>query len=263
MKLFEIVAHRGAHDEVPENTIQAFQQALEQGADAVELDVRLTADSVPVVYHYFYLNEITACSGPIFRYTLSQLQNVRFVDKGDRSSDFRIPTLCEVLETFSGKIGLEIEIKGPELESAEIIAKVLCKYRHLWETMEATSYEPMLLSEVGRHCSGLATDLLIPRSEGWMKPDVIAYLAIHRSRQAHARAVHLHPSQLSHEVVSDIRRSGIEVHAWDVNDTNALNTVLELNIPRIDTDRLQQMLDFRRCLGNPFQSRESDGAFVR
>ncbi|MBN1218885.1 MAG: glycerophosphodiester phosphodiesterase [Anaerolineae bacterium] len=58
--MFEIVAHRGAPTEVaPENTIPAFQRAIDLGADAVELDVRLTADHVPVVYHYFYLEEAT------------------------------------------------------------------------------------------------------------------------------------------------------------------------------------------------------------
>ena len=49
MKEFEIVAHRGVHDEFPENTLPAFERAIELGADAVELDVRLTADGVPVV----------------------------------------------------------------------------------------------------------------------------------------------------------------------------------------------------------------------
>ena len=66
MKNFEIVAHRGIPTEAPENTIASFQRALELGADAIELDVRLTADKIPVVYHYFYLQENTSASGPIF-----------------------------------------------------------------------------------------------------------------------------------------------------------------------------------------------------
>ena len=64
MACFEIVAHQGAPTtEAPENTMPALQRAVASGADAVELDVRLTADGVPVVYHYFYLDAITAVSG--------------------------------------------------------------------------------------------------------------------------------------------------------------------------------------------------------
>ena len=53
----EVVAHRGVAEHAPENTLPAFLRALAVGADAVELDVRLTRDRVPVVYHYYYLDE--------------------------------------------------------------------------------------------------------------------------------------------------------------------------------------------------------------
>jgi glycerophosphoryl diester phosphodiesterase len=58
MHTFEIVAHRGVATQYPENTIPAFLRAIELGADAVELDVRLTKDKIPVVYHYYYLDKI-------------------------------------------------------------------------------------------------------------------------------------------------------------------------------------------------------------
>jgi glycerophosphoryl diester phosphodiesterase len=114
--------------------------------------------------------------------------------------------------------------------------------------IEVTSYEPGLLLAVGGRCPGVAMDLLFPRSEDWMGLDVVAYLAGHRARLARARAVHLHPSQLSLDVVSAIRRQGIEVHAWDVNDEQALRTAVELKVPRVCTDRLQQALQFRQAL---------------
>ncbi len=69
MAYFEIVAHRGITAEEPENTLPAFQRAIELGADAIELDVRLTSDRVPVVYHYYYLHLKTSAYGAIFEYT--------------------------------------------------------------------------------------------------------------------------------------------------------------------------------------------------
>ena len=251
MPYFEIVAHRGVPAEAPENTIPSFQCAIDLGADAIELDVRLTRDRVPIIYHYFYLNEATAISGPVFDYTFDQLQDVDVLGSGGNAvNGCRIPTLSQVLETFGGQIGLEIEIKGPEPESSETVSDVLHSFRHLWETIEVTSYEPMLLFDIRQRCPGLATDLLFPRSPDWMRLDVCTYVAIHRARLARARAVHLPPTQLSSEVVSAIRSYGIEVHAWDVNDEQSLNTVMVLNIPKISTDKLRQALDFRQRLSS-------------
>jgi glycerophosphoryl diester phosphodiesterase len=247
MAYFEIVAHRGITAEEPENTLPAFQRAIELGADAIELDVRLTSDHVPVVYHYYYLHLNTSASGAIFEYTFDQLQGVRVRSRTNTNADgAKIPSLTEVLEAVGGRIGLEIEIKGPEPESPAIIGDVLRQFKHLWQTIEITSYEPALLLSIQEYCPGLIADLLFPRSEDWMKPDVITYQAIHRARLARARAVHLHPTQLSPEVVSAIRQHGIAIHAWEVNDEPALKTVMELNIPRICTDKFQQALSFRR-----------------
>jgi glycerophosphoryl diester phosphodiesterase len=241
--MFEIVAHRGVHTELAENTLPAFQRAIELGADAVELDVRLTRDLVPVVYHYFYLQESAGLDGTVFDYTWDELQRAQ---SNDSAQSRRIPLLRDVLEAIGGRIGLEIEIKGPEPECVDIIAAVLGDYRHLWDSIELTSYEPALLLAMQERCPRLPTDLLFPRSESWMKPGVVTHLAIHRGRLARARAVHLHPTQLSSQVVASIRSEGLELHAWDVNDLAALNLTYELGIPRICTDRLAQAVEFRQ-----------------
>jgi glycerophosphoryl diester phosphodiesterase len=246
---FEIVAHRGIATEAPENTLAAFQRAIELGADAVELDVRLTADQIPVVYHYFYLGENTSVSGAIFDFTLAQLRTVEVYCKENPAVKAgRISTLAEILEAVGGKIGLEIEIKGPEPEAPEIIGSVLNQFKNLWSKIEVTSYEPALLLAVQKTCPGIVTDLLYPRSESWMKPDVVQYEAIQRARLAHASAVHLHPTQLSEKIVAALHQHGIEIHAWDVNDGQALELVARLGIPRLCTDKFRQAYTFRERL---------------
>jgi glycerophosphoryl diester phosphodiesterase len=239
MKTFEIVAHRGVHDVYPENTIPAFQHAIELGADAIELDVRLTSDNVPVVFHYFYLDEITPLTGAIFNYTLEQLKEIEVITHHGNGIS-RISTFAEVLDTIGGKIDLEIEIKGPEPESAKIIADVLSNHKSIWDTIEVTSYEPLLLRNFQQECPEIPTDLLFPRSEDWMKLDVVTYLAIHRARLAQARAVHLHPTQLTLDVLSEIQKHELQVHAWDVNDEQSLNLCSQLEVPKICTDKFQQ-----------------------
>lgn len=246
---FEIVAHRGIPCEAPENTLASFQRAIELGADAVEMDVRLTADHIPLVYHYFYLDENTSLTGAIFDFTLAQLRTVEVYCKGNPTiKTGHISTLEEILDTIGGKIDLEIEIKGPEPESAEIIGGVLNQFKDLWSTIELTSYEPALLLAVQKTCPGIAADLLFPLSESWMRLDVMQYLAIQRARLAHARAVHLHPTQLCEAIVEATRQHGIEVHAWDVNDIQALETVASLDIPRLCTDQFRQAYAFRKRL---------------
>jgi glycerophosphoryl diester phosphodiesterase len=247
VKPFEIVAHRGITETYPENTIPAFEDAIEQGADAVEFDVRLTSDSVPVVFHYFYLDEITQGTGTIFNYPLEQLRGVEVGhSEGKRKS--RLSTFSEVLDAIGGRIGLEIEIKGPEPESAKIISDILDDHKSIWNTIEVTSYEPVLLQEFRKNCPDIPTDLLFPRSETWMKLDVVQYMAIHRSRLAGARAVHLHPTQLTPNVVNAIKNHKLDIHAWDVNDEQALSTCLGLGITRICTDNFQQAKSFRQRL---------------
>ncbi len=249
MSPFEIVAHRGVSTDDPENTLPVFQRAIELGAEAVVLDVRLTRDGVPAVFHNTYLNETTTLSGPIFKYTFDQLHAAVFVGYEEQENDhFRISTFREVLETFAGQIGREIEIKGPEPKAVSIIGAVLRDFRPLWHMMEITSYEPLHLVDVQRECPGIATDLLIPRSEAWMGLDVVAYNAVQRGRLARVRAVHLHPSQLSPAVVTAVREAKLEVHAWDVNDDKSIQLVQEYQIPKICTDRLEQVLNFRMSL---------------
>ena len=248
----QIVAHRGASvvlnrtDQAIGNTLPAFLRALELGADAVELDVRLTADQVPVVFHNFYLDGISSLTGPIFDHTWSELSKVRLNKPDNPEITGSMSTLQEVLDILIGRIGLEIEIKGPEPASAEIIAGVLKNYPNLLCNIEITSSEPILLERFRGSLPGVPTDLLIPLSEPWMKSDVLAYNALQRGRLAGARAVHLHASQLSEEVVSKIRHGGCEVHAWGINDPSTYAAARELQISRLCTDNLEEILKLQK-----------------
>lgn len=242
--MLEIIAHRGVHDIYPENTLVAFEMAVALGADGVEFDVRLSRDKLPIVYHYFYLDRITNLTGPVFKYDAEEIFDAQISGVGNREF-FQIPSLKEVLDRLVGKTGLEIEIKGPEPDSSAMIAKLLTDYRNFWDSIEVTSYEPSLLFDLKKRCPGIQVDLLIPRSEPWMKSDVVAYTAVERAKLSGARAVHLHPTQLDHAALQPILNSGLCVHAWDVNDESALEKVRRFSIPRITTDNLQMVMDYR------------------
>ena len=227
---FGIVAHRGVTRGMTENTVAAFHAAQALGLDAVELDVRLSRDRVALVHHNYYLDETAEHRVPLF--TLD-------------AAGLAIPRLRDVLDEFAGRLGLEIEIKGPELEAADVVADLLGRCRSAWDRMEVTSFEPAILQRVRARCPGLATALLFPQSEPWMGHDVIAYAALHRARGCGAAAVHLGADQLTDEVVATVRGGGVDAHAHSVNDDAALSLIARLGISWICTDQPERALAFR------------------
>jgi glycerophosphoryl diester phosphodiesterase len=91
-------------------------------------------------------------------------ESAMFLGDGFSSAN-KPPTLYEVLETIGEQIGLEIEIKGPEQESPEIVAKALQSFKRFNDFLVIISYELLLSRVFDVHCSGVAMDLLIPRFE--------------------------------------------------------------------------------------------------
>jgi glycerophosphoryl diester phosphodiesterase len=149
----QIVAHRGVTTDAVENTLEAFRAAQSLGADAIELDVRLSADGIAVVYHYAYLEALTDGSGPVWQRSLAELRGLCV----GGLADTRIPTLEEVLEEFAPTpLGLEIELKGPEPETVEAVCRLLETVREAWPRVEVTSYEPALLAALAGRCQGLS-----------------------------------------------------------------------------------------------------------
>ena len=126
-----VVAHRGASAEAPENTMEAFRLGVEAGADAVELDVHLTADGQLAVIHDDTLDRTTARGGAVADLTMDDIRmadaGARFARAGDSGTPFAgagltVPTLPEVLEWLPDGIGLVVEIKAPAAADAVVDA---------------------------------------------------------------------------------------------------------------------------------------------
>ncbi len=105
-----VVAHRGASLDQPENTLPAFESAISAGAEVVELDVRLSADGVAVVMHDPEVSRATDGQGFVHELTLQQLKRLD-ASKG-RGPRAEVATLREVLQTVSGRAGVDLEIKN-------------------------------------------------------------------------------------------------------------------------------------------------------
>lgn len=128
-----IIGHRGAAGSAPENTLAAFDLALEQGAEALELDVRLTADGVPVVLHDATLERTTDGQGLVAATTLERLRRLdagaRFTTDATtfpwRGQGVGVPTLDEVFQRYPST-PLLIELKVAE--AADPVARALLSH---------------------------------------------------------------------------------------------------------------------------------------
>lgn len=109
-------AHRGLHDnagEAPENSMAAFSKAVEAGY-GMELDVHVTKDGIPVIFHDFKLERICGAEGIIEDYTYEELQQFTLC-----SSEEKIPKLEELLSMVRGRVPLIIEIKSEKADVSE------------------------------------------------------------------------------------------------------------------------------------------------
>lgn len=130
-----VVAHRGAHDGIPENTLAAYRKAIDLGCDFVEVDLRATKDGHIVSVHNATVDAYTQdAKGPVSSFTLEEL---RALDIGSRVGpewrDERIPTFEEILELCQGKIGIYLDLKQAPVEPIlELIRKYGMERDVLW-----------------------------------------------------------------------------------------------------------------------------------
>ena len=106
----KVWAHRGASAYAPENTLEAFQLAVEQKADGVELDVQMTKDGKLVVIHDETIDRTSGGHGRVMDYTLAELKEMKFNRTHPEYADAAIPTLAEVYELLK-PVGLEINVE--------------------------------------------------------------------------------------------------------------------------------------------------------
>ena len=103
-----LYAHRGLHDnlsDAPENSIKAFQKAMDAGF-GIELDIQLTKDDIPVVFHDYTLERVCGTNGNVRDYTYEELQQFQLCNSGEH-----IPKFEEVLKLVDGKVPLIVELK--------------------------------------------------------------------------------------------------------------------------------------------------------
>lgn len=228
-----IYAHRGASAYAPENTMAAFQKAYEYDADGIELDVKCSRDGEMVVIHDQTLDRTTNGKGFVIEQTAKEL---RALDAGSFYSESykgeRIPLLVEVLETFSSKMIINIELtnyKSPMDGLAEKAARLVKKIG-LGEKIIFSSFNPVNLLITRKIVPEVPVALLaIPGGKGWLaRSELMRWI----SRE------YIHPFFLDagKDYIEKQHAKGRKVNVWTVNDEMEIRRLIENEVDGIITD---------------------------
>lgn len=114
-----VIAHRGDHHKVPENTLESIKAAIKSGADYVEIDLRTSKDGYRVIMHDASVDRMTNGTGKVKDLTLQELRKLVVSDKDHPvKKKFRIPTFAEVLKACKGKINIYLDFKDADVSES-------------------------------------------------------------------------------------------------------------------------------------------------
>lgn len=175
-----ILAHRGASACAPENTLAAFDLAVQQGAPAVELDAKLTSDGEIIVIHDLTLDRTTNGSGRVQDFSLSALQKLDAGSWfGNPFAGERIPTLGQVFELLKGKVYINVELTNYGDPGDGLVSRVidLIKECGIQDQILFSSFLIKNISTARRLMPDVPCGLLAPRRLAW--PVFAAGLFVH------------------------------------------------------------------------------------
>lgn len=212
----EIIAHRGAPREFPENSLPGFARALALGADAIELDVHVTADRVPVVHHDAELG-----AGPHAGRAIAELPAAALAATW-LAPGAAVPTLAEVLALATGRATVYVEIKARDAGRAVADA----------------------LGTLGARAPVHSFDHRVSRLVKTLLPDTpvgvlsASYLLDNAApvRAAGARDLWQHWTMIDAALVAEARAAGARVIAWTVNDVDAARALAAAGVDGLCTD---------------------------
>ena len=195
-----IIAHRGFSARYLENTLAAFQEALDMGADMVELDLQLTRDRRLVVLHDATTARVSREKVRVRRTELSRLREV------DLEGGHRIPTLEEVLDLVGGRVPLNLELKAKGTGAA--LARFLLKRKGTLSLL-VSSYKAREVGEFHRLCPSIPVARIYTR---------ISVEDLARDARKGHYSVHVDHRYLREKTVKTAHSLGLKVFTFTVDD---------------------------------------------
>lgn len=267
----QVIAHRGASAAAPENTLAAFQRAIDLGAHWFELDCSLTADGEVVAIHDDTVDRTTSGSGQVDEMTLAELKQFDAGSWFDPSfAAERIPTLGEALECAGDRIGVYIEIKDSDDDGAltadllglahehrtllpdlsqethkriensgsknlvltrKVIAEV--RQRGMEKQVVIQSFSPIVCAVALIEAPEIRTELLAQSSRG---NDAQWAWFMHWLELLDPQGFNIHRRDVTPELIEDLHQNGKTAAVWTVNSRRQMKRLAQLGIDAIITN---------------------------
>jgi glycerophosphoryl diester phosphodiesterase len=235
-----LIGHRGYPAKFPENTLAAFEGAIQAGCDMIELDVTLTRDRRVVVIHDDTLDRTTTGKGPVRGRTLA---GIKALDAGSwfdaRFAAERVPELSEVMRLTAGRCMLNIEIKESAFEADNPADAIEHQVVQLVKTSGAA--DRVIISSFCRP--------ILERIAGMHAPPAIAYISDHAADQSvldmllAMGAFSWHPrfAVLTHGQVDMLHAAGLRVFPWTINTREEAEKLIAWGVDGLICNELQVM----------------------
>lgn len=254
----QVVAHRGAAAQIPEHTLAGYVQAIEAGAEAVEGDVRLTADGHLVLVHDSRIDRTSDGTGRVSNKTLSQLRQHDFSSwwQGDSesggepgSASDTVLTLDELLEVVVGsphRVEMAIETKHPTRYGGyaeQALVETLQRFGLYRPSQESAQVRVMSFSSIAMRrmrdlAPGIPTAYLMERTPRLLRSGQLPY-------DARIAAPSLEIVRLQPEVVRLWQQRGRPVHVWTVDTAEGVELCMRMGVAAVITNRPADVLRWR------------------
>ncbi len=237
-----IFAHRGASAHAPENTLAAFELALAEGADGIELDVKLSADGRAVVIHDATMNRTTGTAGRVKALSLDEM---RSLDAGsffsEKYAGEKIPALEEVFETLGKRTFINVELTNYNTPRDHLVETVcmLVKKFNMQKYVLFSSFFSSNLSRARSYLPEVPSGLLALNGllGAWSRSFGFSF--------GKYQALHPNLKDVTHEQVQRVHRLGKRIHVWTVNAENDMHRLFGWGVDAIFTDDPQLALRVR------------------
>lgn len=261
----QVIAHRGASQDAPEHTLAAYRKAIEDGADALECDVRLTADGHLVCVHDRRVNRTSNGRGAVSTLELAELAALDFgswkdpyeapdretaaasgldADPAERSSVLTLERLLELVTTAGRRVDLAIETKHPTRWAGQVETRLLESLRRFdlldgsdpeRPRVRVMSFSARSLRRVHTEAPGVPTVFLMsyvtPRHRDGRLPEGVGIAG------PGIRILRANPGY-----VARLRRAGHRIHVWTVDEPRDVELCVRLGVDAIITNRPKQVL---------------------
>lgn len=222
-----ITGHRGASGQYPENSLLAFEKAFEQGAAAIELDVRRCKTGEMVVIHDETVDRTTNGAGKVEDLTLAELKAL------DDTHGQKIATLDEVLEMVGGKATIFIEMKGEgNKEVAESIHKAVKEKGFSYDQLPVIGFDHTRLFMLKLNHPHIQTGL----SFSGKNPKLERAAMVPLAKTLGASAINPNHTLVDRELVDAAHKAGLSVNTWTVNQPGVMERMRDYGVDAIMTD---------------------------